>query len=124
MKKLGISETDLAESFVRSSGKGGQNVNKVSSCVVLVHVPSGIGVKCQVERTQALNRLRAREMLADKIEAKRIAERVAAAARAAKAQRQKRRRPRKVKEEILRQKRARAATKESRGSVRSGRHDE
>ena len=124
MAKLGILETDLDESFVRSGGKGGQNVNKVSSCVVLVHVPSGIAVKCQVERTQALNRLRAREMLADKIEAKRVAEKASAAARATKAQRQKRRRPRKVKEEILRQKRARAETKSQRRSVRSGRHDD
>ena len=124
MTKLGILETDLDESFVRSGGKGGQNVNKVSSCVVLVHVPSGIAVKCQVERTQALNRLRAREMLADKIEAKRVAEKASAAARATKAQRQKRRRPRKVKEEILRQKRARAETKSQRRSVRSGRHDD
>jgi len=124
MTKLGILETDLDESFVRSGGKGGQNVNKVSSCVVLVHVPSGIAVKCQVERTQALNRLRAREMLADKIEAKRVAEKASAAARATKAQRQKRRRPRKAKEEILRQKRARAETKSQRRSVRSGRHDD
>jgi protein subunit release factor B len=124
MQKLGIRETDLAESFVRSSGKGGQNVNKVSSCVVLVHVPSGIAVKCQIERTQALNRLRARELLADKIEAKRVAEKAAAVARATKVQRQKRRRPRKVKEEILRQKRARADTKSQRRSVRSGRHDD
>jgi len=124
MAKLGIREADLQESFVRSGGKGGQNVNKVSSCVVLVHVPSGIAVKCQVERTQALNRRRAREMLADKIEAKRLAERAAAAARAAKTQRQKRRRPRKAKERILQAKRARAETKSRRAPVRAGSGDD
>ena len=65
---LGIRETDLKEMFVRSSGPGGQNVNKTSTCVVLRHVPSGIEVKCQTERTQALNRYFARRSLADRVE--------------------------------------------------------
>src|ERR1700759_1199438 len=66
--RLWIREDDLEESFIHSGGKGGQNVNKVATCVVLVHRPSGIAVKCQRERTQGANRLVARRMLADKIE--------------------------------------------------------
>src|SRR5512139_3404944 len=92
MKALGLLEADIEESFVRSSGKGGQNVNKVSTCVVLVHRPSGTTVKCQLERTQAMNRYRAREMLADKVERRLLGERRAAAAEIAKVRRQKRRR--------------------------------
>jgi protein subunit release factor B len=118
MRKLGIREADLDEAFVRSGGKGGQNVNKVSTCVVLVHTRSGLAVKCQRERTQALNRYRARVMLADKIEKQILGERSAAAARTAKIQRQKRRRSRKAKEKLLHDKRARAEVKARRKPVR------
>ena len=124
MRKLRIRESDLAETFVRSGGKGGQNVNKVSTCVVLVHVPSGVAVKCQVERTQALNRYRARIMLADKIEKRVLDERRALAARAAKIQRQERGRPRKAKRAILRDKRARAETKARRRPVNTSPGDD
>jgi len=117
MRKLGIREADLEETFVRSGGKGGQNVNKVSTCVVLVHRSSGLAVKCQRERTQALNRYRARVMLADKIEKRILAERSATAATAAKIQRQKRRRSRKAKENLLHDKRARAEVKARRKPV-------
>ncbi|MDD5654758.1 MAG: peptide chain release factor-like protein, partial [Candidatus Omnitrophica bacterium] len=68
MSRLGIKQEDIVESFVRSGGPGGQNVNKVSSCVHLKHLPTGIEVKCQQERSQALNRYLARRILADKIE--------------------------------------------------------
>ena len=68
MEKLGIREEDLVEKFIRSGGAGGQNVNKVATCVYLKHVPTGIEVKEQRERSQALNRFLARRTLADKIE--------------------------------------------------------
>src|SRR5215203_1342962 len=69
MLALGVREQDIDEQFVRSSGAGGQNVNKVASCVMLQHRPSGIRVKCQQERSQGLNRFLARRLLLDKIEA-------------------------------------------------------
>ena len=65
LERLGIRESDLVEKFIRSQGKGGQNVNKIESCVYLKHVPTGIEVKCQIERSQALNRFLARRILAD-----------------------------------------------------------
>ena len=124
MKQLGLHEADLDETFVRSGGKGGQNVNKVTTCVVLVHRPSGTSVKCQVERTQAMNRYRARMMLADKLERQVLAERRAAAARAAKVRRQKRTRSRRAKEKVLHDKRARSETKARRSPVRSAAGDD
>lgn len=70
METLGIREEDIEEKFVRSSGSGGQNVNKVSTCVVLRHRPTGIQVKCQIERSQALNRFLARRILVERINQK------------------------------------------------------
>ena len=70
MESLGIFEKDILEKFVRSSGKGGQKVNKTSTCVYLKHLPTKIEVKCQRERYQAINRYLARKILADKIEKK------------------------------------------------------
>jgi protein subunit release factor B len=69
MEELGIHEKDIEEKFIRSGGRGGQNVNKVATCVYLKHLPTSIEVKCQQERTQALNRFLARRILAEKIEA-------------------------------------------------------
>ena len=68
MERLGIRESDIVERFVRSGGPGGQNVNKVATCVYLKHLPSGIEVKCQKERHQAMNRFFARRLLVQKIE--------------------------------------------------------
>lgn len=69
METLGIREEDITEKFVRSSGKGGQKVNKVSSCVYLKHLPTGIEVKCMGGRSQSVNRFLARRELIEKIEA-------------------------------------------------------
>jgi protein subunit release factor B len=69
MAHLGIREEDLAEKFVRSSGKGGQHVNKTSTCVWLKHLPTGIEVKCMAERSQSVNRFLARRELAERVEA-------------------------------------------------------
>src|SRR5271157_4120784 len=68
MAALGVRESDIDESFVRSGGHGGQNVNKTSTCVMLLHRPSGLQVKCQTTRQQGLNRFIARRLLLDKIE--------------------------------------------------------
>ena len=65
---LGVSHTDIQETFVRSSGKGGQNVNKVASCVHLKHLPTGLMVKCGTKRSQSLNRFLGLRLLVDKIE--------------------------------------------------------
>jgi len=117
-ERLGIREDDLEEQFVRSRGKGGQNVNKVSTCVVLVHRPTGTMVKCQQERSQALNRFHARQLLADKIERQTLGRASAEAARVAKLRRQKRRRSRRAKEKMLAAKHARAEIKARRGPIR------
>ena len=101
MKKLGIRETDLDERFVRSSGPGGQNVNKVSTCVVLRHLPTGFEVKCQRERSQALNRYLAKRMLVDKIEEARLGLESSKRQEYEKIRRQKRRRSRRQKEKML-----------------------
>jgi len=68
MEVLGIQENDLLEKFVRSSGKGGQKVNKTSTCVYLKHIPTGIEVKCMKDRSQSINRFLARRELLEKIE--------------------------------------------------------
>ena len=101
MARLGVSEGDLRETFIRSSGPGGQKVNKSSSCVYLVHLPTGLSVKCQRERSQAMNRFLARRLLLDRIE--RIQRGVVAAEkqRIEKIKRQKRRRSRRAKEKVL-----------------------
>ena len=120
LARLGVREEDLEESFVHSGGKGGQNVNKVATCVVLVHRPSGIAVKCQRERTQGANRLVARRMLADKIEAVRLGRASARQQEAERVRRQKRRRSRRAKQRMLREKHAQSDKKASRGPVGHG----
>ena len=101
MHALGVREEDLDEQFVRSGGAGGQNVNKVATCVVLRHRPTGILVKCQRERSQALNRFLARRELCDRIEAGRRGAALAAEQERQRIRRQKRRRSRRAKEKML-----------------------
>lgn len=117
LESLGLREEDFEETFIRSGGKGGQNVNKVSTCVVLVHRPSGMTVKCQIERTQGMNRYRARVLLADKVEGQLLGKQSDEAKRVSKIQRQKRRRSRRAKEKLLDDKRARSQTKAGRAPV-------
>ncbi|MBI3333673.1 MAG: peptide chain release factor-like protein [Candidatus Omnitrophica bacterium] len=105
MERLGIREEDLKERFIRSGGPGGQNVNKVATCVWLRHRPSGLEVKVQQERSQALNRFLARRLLVQKLEAQVLGRFSAERRRIAKIRRQKRRRSRRAKEKLLAAKR-------------------
>jgi protein subunit release factor B len=114
MRALGVRDEDLEEHFVRSGGRGGQNVNKVSTCVVLRHLPTGLMVKCQRERSQALNRFLARRDLLDKLEARVRGEAAAAMSERARIRRQKRRRSRRAKEKMLAAKRAQSEKKAAR----------
>lgn len=114
MATLGVRGSDIEESFVRSGGHGGQNVNKTSTCVMLLHRPSGIQVKCQTTRHQAQNRELARTLLLDKIEAQRKSRAAAERARIEKVKRQKRGRSRGAKERILADKSRQAAKKQAR----------
>lgn len=101
MKALNILEEDIAETFIRSSGKGGQHVNKTSTCVYLKHLPTGIEVKCQMERSQSLNRYRARVLLAKKIEQLIKGRESEETQRIEKIRRQKRKRSKRAKEKML-----------------------
>ena len=105
LRQLGVREEDLVEKFVRSSGPGGQNVNKNSTAVYLKHEPSGTEVKAQKARTQALNRYYARQMLAEKVEAEQLGRQSAEQQRREKIRRQKRRRSRRAKSRTVADKR-------------------
>ena len=101
MKALGIYESDIEESFVRSGGAGGQHVNKTSSCVQLLHRATGIIVKCQEDRSQSINRYLARRILAGKIESQILGRKSAEQQAREKIRRQKRRRSRRAKNKML-----------------------
>jgi protein subunit release factor B len=117
MAALGVREADLEETFVRSGGHGGQNVNKTATCVQLIHRPTGLQVKCQTTRHQGQNRLLARQLLLDKLEARQRARQQAERARLEKLRRQKRGRSRQAKQRMLADKSHHAAKKASRRPV-------
>jgi protein subunit release factor B len=117
MSALKVNETDLEETFVRSGGHGGQNVNKSATCVMLLHRPSGLRVKCQTTRQQGLNRFIARQLLLDKIERLQTGTVAAERARIEKIRRQKKRRSRRAKERMLADKAHLALKKERRRSI-------
>jgi protein subunit release factor B len=114
LEALGIYERDIEESFIRSSGRGGQRLNKSSTCVYLKHIPTGIEVKCQKERSQGLNRYYARKILCEKIENLIKGRESEERQRIAKIRRQKLRRSRRVKEKILAEKRLHSQKKRER----------
>jgi protein subunit release factor B len=117
MLTLGVVESDFEESFIRSSGPGGQKVNKSSSCVYLIHIPTGLSVKCQRERSQSLNRFLARRLLLDKIEKLQKGFIAEEKERLEKIRRQKRKRSKRAKEKILTAKHQQAEKKVLRGRV-------
>jgi len=118
MEALGISEEDLEEKFVRSSGRGGQNVNRVSTCVMLRHIPSGTMVKCQKARTQGLNRYYARRILVERMEEEIRGIESERQKRIEKIRRQKRKRSKRAKEKMLEEKHKQAEKKRLRAKVR------
>ena len=119
MERLGVCEEDLRETFVRASGSGGQKVNKTSSCVQLTHLPTGLSVKCQRERSQALNRFLARRLLLDRIERVQKGFASGERQRVEKIRRQKRKRSKRAKEKVLASKHAQSEKKalRAKGSI-------
>ena len=117
MMQLGIREEDLEESFIRSGGPGGQNVNKVASCVVLKHVPTGLVIKCQKDRSQAMNRYFARAILVERLESQIRGRQSEQARRIAKIKRQKRKRSKRAKEKMHKIKQEQSEKKQLRRRV-------
>src|SRR3989338_4169604 len=116
MRRLGVQESDFEERFIRSGGPGGQNVNKVATCVVLRHLPSNLEARCQQERSQALNRFLARRILLRRLEAQRLGALSAEAQYRAKLRRQKRKRSKRAKDKMLASKKLHAEKKRLRRS--------
>ena len=117
LNSLGMYEKDMKETFVRSQGHGGQNVNKTSTCVHLKHIPSGTEVKCQKTRSQGMNRYYARILLYEKIERSEKGRQSEEEQRIAKIRRQKRKRSKRAKEKLLEEKRIHSIKKAGRASI-------
>lgn len=117
MAQLGIRAEDLVETFARSSGPGGQHVNKVSTAVTLVHKPSGLRVVASDSRSQTANRKLAMERLLDEFERRKEVRRQTQLAEISKTRRQKAKRSRSTKRKLVEGKRRRGETKKLRGKV-------
>jgi protein subunit release factor B len=117
MATLGVRKSDIEETLVRSGGHGGQNVDKSATCVMLLHRPTGLQVKCQTTRQQGLNRFIARRVLLDKIEELQTGQVAAEVSRIEKIRRQKRKKSRRAKARMLADKSHRADKKASRREV-------
>lgn len=111
LEAYGIKKEDVVEKFIRSSGSGGQNVNKVSTAVYLKHLPTGLEVKMQRERSQVLNRFLAWRLLLDKIASRVLGEKSRQRQAAEKVRRQKRKRSRRAKNKMLEAKKIVSAKK-------------
>jgi len=111
-----LRQDDIEEHFIRSSGPGGQNVNKVATCVLLIHRPTRIQVKCQSERSQYLNRVKARELLARELTRRIRAEQARVVSEREKMRRKTRKKPAGLKRKILEHKRQHSKKKQDRRS--------
>ena len=116
MGELGIREDDLIEKFILGSGRGGQNLQKTSSCVYLKHIPTGIEIKCQRDRSREMNRYFARRELCEKIASQIFKIKTAKIHLIEKKRRQKRKRSKRAQQKVLENKKMRSAVKQMRGS--------
>jgi len=116
MASLGITEDNILEKFVRGSGAGGQKINKTSNCVFLKHLPTGVAIKCQIDRSREMNRFLARRELCEQLEMIRDGKAIAKTQAIEKMRRQKRPRSRRSKQRSVADKRKLSEKKSMRRS--------
>lgn len=116
--RLSVNSADITEQFIAGGGKGGQKINKTSSCVLLKHVPTGIMVRCQKHREQSKNRLSAYKLLILKVEAQVMGEESTIAKKIFKIRKQKQKRSKRAKEKMLKDKAMRSEVKVLRAPVK------